>query len=72
MKVRYPEIITNDEFFPLLSEMQRQITAQYNAAISKLYTRIIVNQEKVSVAKALSEGPYHDFKTTDLNQIRRG
>lgn len=72
LKVKYPEIVTNNEFFPLLSVMQRKIGEAYNKSISQLYHRIIVKEERISTAKALSEGPYRDFKSIFNSYIALG
>jgi IS605 OrfB family transposase len=72
LKKEYPSIIINDEFFPLLSEMQRNITSIYNRTISHLYHRLIIKKESISTAKALSEGPYRDFKSTFNSYIALG
>ena len=72
LKKKYPDIITNDEFCKLLLEMQRNITGLYNKAISLLYQRLIVNGEKISTAKALSEGPYKEFKSKFNSYIALG
>lgn len=72
LKRKYPHIITNYDFFSLLFEMQRNITGIYNRTISQLYQRLIVDKESISTAKALSEGPYHDFKSTFNSYIALG
>lgn len=72
LKKKHPNIITAGEFFSLLSEMQRSITGIYNKTISQLYHRLIVNKENISPSKALSEGPYHDFKSTFNSYIALG
>lgn len=72
LKKKYPSIITNDDFFSLLSEMQRSITGIYNKTITVLYQKLIVNNENISTAKALSEGPYHDFRTIFNSYIALG
>jgi IS605 OrfB family transposase len=72
LKAKYPKIVTNNEFFPLLSKMQRNISEAYNRSISQLYHRIIVKEERISTAKALSEGPYRDFKSIFNSYIALG
>ena len=72
LKAKYPKIVTNNEFFPLLSKMQRKISGAYNKSISQLYHRIIVKEERISTAKALSEGPYRDFKSIFNSYIALG
>jgi IS605 OrfB family transposase len=69
---KYSTMVSRDEFCWLLSEMQRNITSIYNRTISQLYQRLIVDKESISTAKALSEGPYRDFKSTFNSYIALG
>jgi len=62
LKAEHPEIISSREFYDLLDAIQRETTLYYNRAISKLYHSLIVEREQVSTAKALSAGPYHEFR----------
>jgi len=63
LKEKYPEIILSNEFYSLLSEIQRQLTGIHNHAISNLYQKIIVEGEKISTTKALTDIGYKECKS---------
>jgi len=62
LKKKHSEIILSSEFYSLLSEVQRQLTSIYNHAMSNLYHKIIVEGEKTSTSKALSNIGYDECK----------
>lgn len=72
LKNKYPEIILSSEFYNLLSEMQKQLTSIYNRAMSNLYHKIIVEGEKTSTPKALSDIGYDECKSAFPSYIALG
>lgn len=72
LKARYPEITSTGEFYGLLYSIRREATIYYNRAISLLYQTLITNKEKISTAKALSAGPYHEFRHRFTSYISLG
>lgn len=72
LKKKYPEIILSGEFYGLLSEIQKQLTSIYNRAMSNLYHKIIVEGEKTSTSKALSNIGYDECKSAFPSYIALG
>jgi len=72
LKSRNPDIITNDELFPLFTEIQKNLTEIYNKSISLLYMKLIVEEEGGSTASALSAGPYKECKARFNSYISLG
>jgi len=72
LKKKHPQIILSGEFYSLLFEMQRQLTSIYNRAMSSLYHKIIVEGEKTSTSKALSDIGYDECKSVFPSYIALG
>ncbi|MBI4727196.1 IS200/IS605 family element transposase accessory protein TnpB [candidate division TA06 bacterium] len=74
LKASHPEIVSAGEFYGLLCAMRMEAVVYYNRAISKLYQSLIVDVDgaQVSTAKALSAGPYHEFRERFTSYISLG